>query len=88
MNTSVIDREPSRTDIHVYRVNAGEIAGKIGNDKVANMVILGAFCGITGILSLESVQHAMEKKLAGKRQELLEMNVRALEAGKNAIEGQ
>ncbi|HNR64307.1 MAG TPA: 2-oxoacid:acceptor oxidoreductase family protein [Thermotogota bacterium] len=88
LNTSVIDREPTRTDIHVYRVNAGEIAGKIGNDKVANMVILGAFCGITGVLSLESVQHAMEKKLAGKKPELLEMNVRALQAGKIAIEGQ
>ena len=52
------------------------------------MVILGAFCGITGVLSLESVQHAMEKKLAGKKPELLEMNVRALQAGKIAIEGQ
>ena len=88
LNTSVIDREPTRTDIRVYRVNAGDIAEKIGNDKVANMVILGAFVGITRVVSLESVRLALEKKIGGKRPELLAMNLQALKAGENAIAGQ
>jgi 2-oxoglutarate ferredoxin oxidoreductase subunit gamma len=72
----------------VYRVNAGEIAGKIGSDKVANMVILGAFVGITRVVSLESVRLALEKKIGEKRPELLAMNLQALKAGENAIAGQ
>jgi 2-oxoglutarate ferredoxin oxidoreductase subunit gamma len=88
LNTSVIDRDPSRSDIHVYRVNAGEIANRIGNDKVANMVILGAFCGITHAVSMDSIIHAMEKKLTGKKAELLALNKQALEQGLNAVEGQ
>lgn len=42
INSSLIEDEPSRKDIEVYRVPASEIADELGNGRVANIVMLGA----------------------------------------------
>lgn len=85
LNTSVIDREPTRTDIHIFRVDANKLAEEIGNVKIANMVILGAFCGITKVVSQESILQALQKKLTGKKSDLLQLNARAIEQGIKSV---
>ncbi len=81
LNTSVIDREPKRKDVKIVRVPANEIADKLGNLKVQNMVMLGAYIETTKVVSLESVFKALEKKLTGKKADLLEINKKAIEEG-------
>ncbi|AKI98153.1 2-oxoacid:acceptor oxidoreductase family protein [Kosmotoga pacifica] len=81
LNTSVVDREPQRKDIEIVKVNANKVAEEIGNTKVANMVMLGAYLERTGAVSVESVEKALRKKLTGKKAALIEMNLKAIEAG-------
>jgi Pyruvate/2-oxoacid:ferredoxin oxidoreductase gamma subunit len=75
----LIDIEPSRKDVEVIPVPATKIADDIGSTKIANMVMLGAYIGYTGILTKESVFDALD--IVVKRKELNEMNRKAIEAG-------
>ncbi len=78
-DSSLIDIEPSRKDVEVIAVPATKIADDIGSTKVANMVMLGAYIGYTGILTKESVFDALD--IVVKRKELNELNRKAIEAG-------
>ena len=81
VNQSLINEAPSRDDITVYQVDAAEIAkGRLGNEKTANMVMLGAIVRMTGVVKLESVHKVIEKTFAGKKAEMIPLNLRALEA--------
>ena len=81
LNQSVIDREPDRKDVNIYKIPCNEIADSLGNLKVANMVMLGAVIGATKIVSKESVIKALEQKLTGKKAQLIDINIKAIEEG-------
>ena len=85
MNTSVIDREPKRKDIKIIKVPANDIADKLGNLKVANMVMLGAYIATTKVVDKETVFEALKRKLKGKKENLLDINKRAILEGMNLI---
>ena len=40
---SGITRHPSRTDITICRIDAIDVAAKVGNSKVYNMTVMGAY---------------------------------------------
>ena len=81
MNVSVIDREPTRKDLRIIKIPANEVADRIGNLKVQNMVMLGAYIEVAKTVSLESVFEALEKKMTGKKAALLDLNKKAIEEG-------
>lgn len=85
LNSSVIDREPERKDVQIYKIPANEIADELGNVKVQNMVMLGAYLKATNAVSFDSVKKALEKSLKGKKAALLEINLKAIESGMNAL---
>lgn len=82
VNTSLIKEEPTRDDIDIYNIDANEIAVSLNNDKISNMVILGAIVNKTGVVKLESVEKVMEKLFVGKKEKLLPLNKQALTAWK------
>ena len=79
-NSSLIKRVPARTDIKVVAVPANDMAEKLGSDKIANMVVLGAYIGVSQALSLESVMATMKAKL-DKKPEMVVLNEAAILAG-------
>ena len=48
-DTSLIDLVLTRQDVEVVAIPATEIAERIGSPKVANMVAVGAFMGVTSL---------------------------------------
>jgi len=84
VNTSLIDRRAERPDLEVRYVPANEIAEKEGANKAANMVMLGANVGTTGIVKAGSVEHAIEETFRGKRGNLGAINVAAFRRGVEA----
>lgn len=80
VNTSLIKEPPSRNDLEVYSIDANEIAVGLQNDKVSNMVILGAIVKMTGIVRLESIEKVMDKLFTGNKAKLLPLNKKALTA--------
>ena len=78
-DSSLIDHSPTRTDVQSLAIPATEIADKIGSAKSANMVVLGALIGKTNLLEKDAVIEAM--RAMTKKAELLDINVKAIEAG-------
>lgn len=67
-------------------VNATKIAKKIGNSKVANMVLLGAASSIIP-LSESSMLEAIKKLFQHKSEKILRLNLEAFFEGKKMAEG-
>jgi len=92
INTSVCTTTPDRADISIVKVPADEIAREIGDSRVSNLCMIGAFIGYTGILPPDKVLAIASKKLGAKRPELNTLNERSfrrgLEIGKAARENQ
>lgn len=81
VNSSIVKAKPSRTDITYKYVPMTEIAKNIGNQKIANIVSLGAFVKALPIVKIDSVIDIMKEKLTGKKAQMLESNIQALKQG-------
>jgi 2-oxoglutarate ferredoxin oxidoreductase subunit gamma len=84
INSSLIDRGASRTDVKAFKVPSNDIAGELGNPRVANMVVLGAVIAATGAVRYESIIKAFAKMFA-KKPELLAVNEQAIKRGAACI---
>lgn len=83
INTSIVDIEPTRTDVNVYRIDCNRIAEEqVGNPKSANMVMLGGIIQITNAVSLDIMNTVFEKTMTGKKTKFIDSNVKALNAWK------
>jgi 2-oxoglutarate ferredoxin oxidoreductase subunit gamma len=85
-DSSLMHEPALRTDVSTVEVPATEIARKIGNTKAANMVLLGAFVAITGIVSTTSVFEAVENSMPETKKNVIADNKTALAEGIKYIE--
>lgn len=80
-NSSLIDVKPVRTDIKVIAVPCNDVAMKVGNLRAANMVMLGAYAGLTGDFSVETLMDALRHKMGPSKEKFMPANQKAIEAG-------
>jgi 2-oxoglutarate ferredoxin oxidoreductase subunit gamma len=85
VNTSLVKNVEYRDDVNVYEVDANDLALKIGNLKVANMVMLGAYLAITKVFTEDDIINIMKKKFTGSKAKLIDINRTALEIGRKAV---
>ena len=71
-----------RGDVEIIRVPSREIALKLGNPIVANMVLLGALAKRSEMVNLELLKEAV---LANMRPSMQEINLKALDLGHASI---
>ena len=81
LNTSLVHQAPTRTDISRIEVRANDIAEELGDIRISNMVMLGAFLKNTGVVALDSVLAALKQVLPPRRHLLLPLNESALRRG-------
>ncbi|MGQ9677383.1 MAG: 2-oxoacid:acceptor oxidoreductase family protein [Chloroflexota bacterium] len=81
VNRSLISQPVTRTDINVLEVPANDVAVELGNDRLANMVVLGAVLAATNVVPLEMVVAAMKKNLTGPKASLIDANEAAIRRG-------
>ncbi len=85
INSSLIDRKPSRKDIDVHYIPVNEIAAEVGNARVANIVMLGAYVASSGIVSKKSVIDAVEYVLGKSKAHLIPINEKAFDEGAKRV---
>jgi 2-oxoisovalerate ferredoxin oxidoreductase beta subunit len=83
-NSSMIGEPDKRPDVTYVAVPANEIADRLGNPKVANMVVLGAMLAAGCPVSRQAVMTALSD-VVKSQPELLELNRRAIEAGMETV---
>jgi 2-oxoglutarate ferredoxin oxidoreductase subunit gamma len=81
INSSLVKNGCARKDITILKVPASEIAAQLGNIKVANMVMLGAYLKKTGIVTLETAIASLKEVFAAKDKRIIMLNERALTSG-------
>ena len=81
VNTSVVDKSVDRDDVNVIEVGAAGIASEIGDLKVQNMVMLGAFLRVRDHFSLEEVYNEIDKTFSGKKEKFIPLNKEAVKRG-------
>ncbi len=81
LNTSLVHSPSSRHDITRIEIRANDIAEDLGDNRISNMVMLGAFLKKTGVVTMESVLAALKQVLPPRRHSLIPLNENALERG-------
>lgn len=69
INSSIIDKAAPTEDFETVGVPVTELALEMGKPQMANMIMLGAYREITGVLTEEQVLGAMKKDLAKEGKE-------------------
>jgi 2-oxoglutarate ferredoxin oxidoreductase subunit gamma len=80
-----ITRHPERKDITIYRVDAAGEAGKMNSPKTFNMIVLGGFLKVKPLIKIENVIKGLKKSLPERYHNLIPMNEKALERGREII---
>ena len=86
VNTSIIKRQVQRNDLRAIYVPSMEIASKIGNMRVANMVMLGAFIEATKLLKHDTIVAMLKRLFTGAKAHLVALNEEALERGASCVD--
>lgn len=81
MNSTMVEKVGPRTDLERVSIDASDIARSLGNIRVANIVILGAFIKKTGIVKPQSIIQAIDELFSSKKPAFVEINTNAFNAG-------
>jgi 2-oxoglutarate ferredoxin oxidoreductase subunit gamma len=81
VNSSLVDRDPTRKDITWLMIPAQEIAELIGPRRLLNMVMLGALINKLPILTMNELKAAVHTHLPERHKKLLPNNLQALDKG-------
>ena len=80
-NKSMIDRQVRRKDVEAIAIPATEMAEKVGDARVANMFVLGAYIERTGVLDQQTLIESLPNFI--KRKNLIPLNEKAVQEGVN-----
>ena len=86
VDSALISRKVERTDVDEYRIPATKMAHDMGLGKLANMIMLGHVIAHTEIMPADMIAPAMGKVVSAKKQDMLDLNVKAVEIGMNFAE--
>ena len=81
-NSSLIDLQPSRSDIRSVPVPANELAEKEGSSKAANMIMLGVLLKLKPELaSMDSIIATLNEAVSARNKQLNVININCLKKG-------
>jgi len=84
-NSSLIEDEIKEEGILTIGLPINEMAVELGNEKVANMVMMGAYMQLTHMFTDDTIQVIIKKILGDKKASLVDINMKAIQKGKDFI---
>ena len=81
VDSSLIERKITRTDVTVHYIPATQLASDSGLTTLANMIIVGKLICESGAISYEGIEAALKKVVSAKHADLLDANMKAIEMG-------
>jgi len=77
LNKSLIHQGAKRSDITVHEIPASDLAVELGDARVANIIMLGAFAKTTDIISANALEKIILDTFGAKSESLAELNRKA-----------
>ena len=87
VDSSLIPRKVRRTDVEVVYIPATQMAKDMEATSLANMIILGAIVEKLRCVKPETVDAALRHTISARKANLLDLNLKAVEAGAKFIKG-
>lgn len=81
LNKTIIPQDVKRKDVRVCKIDAQTIAKELGNEKVTNLILLGAYSELEKTVSIETLKKSLKVYLTGRKEKLIPINERALDTG-------
>ncbi len=81
-----ITHHPTRTDINIYKIEGTKIAADLGNAKIFNMIILGAYLKAKPVVNIDSVEKGLQHSLPVRHHKLIPLNLEAVQKGYELLE--
>ena len=85
VDSSLISRKVKRADVEVVYIPATQMATAMEAASLANMIILGAIVEKLGCVKPETVVDALKHTISARKANLLDLNLKAVEAGREFI---
>ncbi len=86
-NSSLIDKNSViRDDVKIIPIPANEMALELGNIRLANMIMIGAYIKKTGIIDEESLKNSLENVISERNLKYIPQNIKAIDTGIEFIE--
>lgn len=85
VNSSLIEQKVQRDDVDVYYIQANDLASELGNPRVANMIMLGAYLKTEPAVEVDSILEAFKKVFGPSKEKFVPLNKDALLKGAAAI---
>lgn len=85
INSDIVTDRVERTDLISFCVPCNSIAEELGNSKVSNMVMLGAYVAETKILRPETIETMIHEMFTGSKAKLVPLNIEAFRRGMACI---
>ena len=83
VNSTLIERKVERTDVQVFYIPATQMASDAGVPTLANMIMAGKILKELGEYGEDMVDKALKQVVSVKHPEMLDVNKKALEMGRN-----
>ena len=87
VDSALIARKVKRTDVEVVYIPATQLAKDMQAVSLANMIILGAIVEKIKCVKYETVIEALKHTISARKANLLDLNLKAVEAGAKFIKG-
>jgi 2-oxoglutarate ferredoxin oxidoreductase subunit gamma len=81
VNSSIVRKEPRRKDVRAVKVPANRLAEDLSSARVANLVAVGAYLKMTGVVDMGGVSQALERILPPGQRKFISLNRDALRRG-------
>lgn len=83
IDSTLISRDVERDDVEVFKIDATNLANKMGLPKLANIIMVGKLVKETGLFTYDEIKKAVTKMVPPSKPELLENNMKAFDTGYN-----
>lgn len=80
-NSSLIDKPKPLKELRLFGIPANKIAEELGDARVANLVMAGAFARHSALLDIKSVLAGLSSVIPSRKKEMTEINRAAIEQG-------
>lgn len=85
INCDVVPGRVQRPDLTAYYIPCTKIAEELGNPRVSNMVMLGAYVAQTGVLKPATIEVMIREMFTGAKAKLVPLNIEAFHRGMACI---
>lgn len=84
LNSSLCKTDPNRPDATILHIPCNDIAEKIGDSRISNMVMMGALSQASGAVKLDHADEILKTFFPPSKHGLIPANIAAIKAGKEA----